>query len=198
MYDNASRIYFTEDSIDFSFGTHLEDFVVLKIPVKLMGNTSKTDRSFKLRVNTEKSTSEELVNHEPLLEQYLFPQSELTTEIDFKIYRTGITGEDFKTVVLELVENEDFKLGVKESVSIKIKFNNFLEKPDWWYILEYYTGGWHPAKYQKFIQIHGSPIVEDDIMDDFMGILGEWKQVYEYFKENPQEGVEFDDNVYWP
>ena len=101
------------------------------------------------------------------------------------------------TLRLELVETEDFRLGVIEGRAVSVCFTNRLDQPDWWTELSHWLGEYNVRKYQKFIELWGSPITKEDIEENKYAILRVFKEVKLYFEENPVYGVTFPD-VEWP
>ena len=80
---------------------------------------------------------------------------------------------------------------------MSVCFTNRLDPPDWWTELSHWLGEYNVRKYQKFIELWGSPITKEDIEENKYAILRVFKEVKLYFEENPVYGVTFPD-VEWP
>ena len=80
---------------------------------------------------------------------------------------------------------------------MSVCFTNRLDQPDWWTELSHWLGEYNVRKYQKFIELWGSPITKEDIEENKYAILRVFKEVKLYFEENPVCGVTFPD-VEWP
>ena len=74
---------------------------------------------------------------------------------------------------------------------MSVCFTNRLDQPDWWTELSHWLGEYNVRKYQKFIELWGSPITKEDIEENKYAILRVFKEVKLYFEENPVYGVTF-------
>ena len=198
-YDEVPRIYFAVDSAGYSFGDkplNLQEHTHM-IPLKIMGVPMSKDRIFKAEIIAEKTTSTEGVTHAAFTKEFKVLSDSVNAYLPVTILRPGIPTTDTISINFKIIDGGDFKRGVVESLETKLTFNNFLEKPSWWAWAQYYFGTYHPAKYQKFIELHGEAIDQEYMGQNFLQVLKVFKEVADFFKQNPMEGVEFPD-VVWP
>lgn len=200
-YDSVARIYFEDEQTDYSFGDKplsIEETIV-EIKVRIMGESTTATRRFKVEVDEEETTAIEGVQYEALPSDFEVLQDSIYGYIPVKLLRSGIDGtvEESLMITLHLIDGGDFVTGVKESLSTKLKFNNYLEEPSWWSWIGYYVGDYAPEKYQKYIEIHGSPIDESYLGNNFLSVVSEFYQVKLFFDANPDLGVHFPEDTEW-
>lgn len=168
IYDtDYNGIYFTEDSLHYSFGvTPIETRThVQLIPLQIMGTVSDKDRAFSVEVVPSKSNTEAKVGV-----QYNIPD-ELVVKADsvmaylpIEILRDGLAGDDVSgyTVYelrLKLVKNGNFTPTLSEAdQNVVLTFDNTISRPEWldddgekvW--ATYRFGEWNPLKLIKFVE----------------------------------------------
>lgn len=197
-YSDSERINFTTDSLYYSFGA--QPFSVehadMAVGVEIIGSPAERDRRYRIRINDELTTAVAGEHYEPLQEIHTVPAGASSTEIQVRIHRRLLDDETVYALCLELVETEDFMLGVVENQKLKICFTNRLDCPDWWNELSHWLGEYDIRKYQKFIELYGRPITSADIRESKYAILRVFKEVKLYFEEHPELGVIFPD-VEW-
>lgn len=202
FYDDVARVYFDKEQTNYSFGDQPLSVqeITIYIKVNIMGQAASTVRKFKIEIDKEKTTAIEGVQIEVLPSEFEVLPDSIYGYIPIKLLRSGIDGliEESEVLALNLVNGGDFVTGAKEALSTKLFFNNFLEEPSWWAWIEYYVGDYDPQKYQKYIEIHGSPIDEEYIGSNFLSVISEFYQVKEFFDNNPEFGVEFPQDAQWP
>ncbi len=165
IYDDSfSGIYFTKDTIQYSFGvTPVETLqYTLKIPVQIMGVTSSESRVFAYEIIPDSTTAEEGVQY--LAEEgYIYPDS-ITGYIPLVLLRNGLEGNYTDgyvhyTVGVKLVENNNFTPTLSSTEQIRVvTFDNAIEQPEWydywgnkvWSVSE--LGVWHPLKLIKMVE----------------------------------------------
>ena len=59
-------------------------------------------------------------------------------------------------------------------------------------------GTYQKEKYQKMIEIWGGPITLDDYSYKMVKLINVAKEMYEYFQEHPEYGMEFPPCISWP
>lgn len=197
-YSGDDKINFANDSLYFSFGA--EPFSVvdttLLIGVEIIGLPREYDREYRITLDSEHTTARLGDHYDALQEFYPLPANASSADVPVHIHRLNLDDETVYTVRLQLVETEDFRLGVVENRAVKVCFTNRLDCPGWWNELSKWLGEYNVRKYQKFIELYGRPITDKDIAENRYGILRIFKQVKAYFDENPEYGVIFPD-VEW-
>lgn len=201
MYEEGARIYFPVDSMHYSFGDKALNYTqhTFEFPVRILGDISKQTRKFKVTLDASKTTAEAGKHYKALSAEYEVAIDSVNTVIPIELYREKLGDTEEYLLTLKLEANDDFELGVRESLTAVFAFGNVLLEPKWWSSCKRYVGPYHPAKYQKFIEIHGEALPDkySSYNDRKMYYLSIFKQVKTYFEENPQEGVFFPD-VTWP
>ena len=161
--DSTINIYFTADSVDYSFGIVPLSTTerIVELPVKIIGAPVAHERSFKLEVVAEKTNADADL-------QYSIPES-LTIAADsingvvpVTIYRSNLNEQLWK-LTLRLLPNENFMpapdVDTDMGVEAVITFNNVISKPNWknswtgefaW--MENYLGPWNPVVYVTFME----------------------------------------------
>ena len=197
-YQGDELIDFTTDSLYFSFGK--EPFSVtekmMEVGVEIVGSPVSHDRGYRIRIDPLRTTAQAGQHYDALEETRTIPAGASSTTIPVRVHRLELEDETVYTLRLELVETEDFRLGVIEGRAVSVCFTNRLDQP-WWTELSHWLGEYNVRKYQKFIELWGSPITKEDIEENKYAILRVFKEVKLYFEENPVYGVTFPD-VEWP
>ena len=198
-YQGDELIDFTTDSLYFSFGK--EPFSVtekmMEVGVEIVGSPVSHDRGYRIRIDPLRTTAQAGQHYDALEETRTIPAGASSTTIPVRVHRLELEDETVYTLRLELVETEDFRLGVIEGRAVSVCFTNRLDQPYWWTELSHWLGEYNVRKYQKFIELWGSPITKEDIEENKYAILRVFKEVKLYFEENPVYGVTFPD-VEWP
>lgn len=104
------RVDHYKDSIEFSFAkvaTNISESTV-NLPVVVLGDLAGHDRTFKVRVTGGNAV--EGVDYEPLKDEYVVPANKAKAVVPFVVRRTDKLKKGKVRVILELVENENFKL----------------------------------------------------------------------------------------
>lgn len=155
------------DSISYSFQNDPLDVEIrrVKIPVQLFGMLSDQDRPFRLKVVG--GTAVEGEDFLPLPEEYIFPAHEANTEAWVDIRRTSKLTKEYRYLVVELLENEHFKLLIPEIKNIsskdtlkthifKISFTEQITEMFYYQFFgSYYFGKWSVKKFHMINAISG-------------------------------------------
>lgn len=179
--DGVSGIYFLKatavsidgtplgytDSVSYSFQNDLLDVTTKKIsiPVKLLGMLSEEDRPFKVKVIGGNAVEgEDFVS---LPEEFIFPKNSAEAEAYVEIIRTTKLVAESRYIVIELMENEHFKLLLPQLKNIsssdtlktnifKISFTEKITEMDYYsFMAKSYFGKWSVKKFHKINEIGG-------------------------------------------
>lgn len=201
-YDDVYRIYFPKDSLNYNFGDKPleQERYMVQLPVEILGTLARSG-GMKVKVELdEKASTAPVEAYTGIPEEITIPEDSIVGYVPVELVRAGISEEDtvFK-LVFHLKMNEDFDLGIKESLRAVVTFSNYLAEPDWWMGLEYYClGPYQPEKYQKLIELWGGPITLDDFYSSSALIVQKAKIMYQYFQERPEYGMVFPEMIFWP
>ena len=202
FYDNVYRVYFPKDSIRYNFGdkpVELTSYTV-NVPVEVLGLPADKEIIIKVSVD-EKATTAPEGAYVAVPTEILIKKDSVLAYIPVELIRADIPSEKDTTfhIVLRLEPNDNFELGVKESLQSVVVFSNFLAKPDWWIGLQdYCLGIFQKEKYQKMIELWGGPITLDDFFFRSAKIISVAQEMYYYFQEHPEYGMVFPPEIVWP
>lgn len=174
------------DSLSVSFAFDLPTITdsIFRIPVKILGNTSSSDRSFKIEAL---ATSEGVEGTDFILPTNLIiPANEVTGVVPVTLLRTAQMKTNPISVKIGLVPNENFGtdyFGTNETsdLSRNINYNAFeitisdmLTKPNFWSpFMDYYLGDFSAKKLVLYATLNNIPIPNWDVnppsLGDFFG-----------------------------
>ncbi len=139
------------DSIEFSFANYSSTVTDTTFDVVLyvMGTVSDQDRTASIEIVEEETTASS--SFYTVDESVVIPAGQDSIILPVKIYRDESLEEDTVTLFLEVVENDDFKVGVSEEDHLKIIWNDILSKPTNWDDLEEFFGSYSLVKYRFII-----------------------------------------------
>ncbi|QNR85154.1 DUF4843 domain-containing protein [Pedobacter riviphilus] len=165
-YDTStSYIYFAQpnadkrseekwiDSISYSFALDVQGLKekTIAIPLRVSGVATAQNRKVNYAVNYDKSKAnfEILTFSDPIIRAGRF-----TDTLYMKIRNTSELNTRIMSVVLDLKDNDDFKVGNQSNRSIKISFTNQLLEPKWWKTWVKVFGPYKPEVYRLWIQLY--------------------------------------------
>lgn len=207
MYDDFAGIHIKipkdnqtfilrEDTLVYSFAFESPDMKqkTVYIPVEIEGFRSDKDRKFKVKLIEAGTTAKAGVNYEPLKDYYTVKANSGKDSIPINIIRTLDIREKSKSIALELVATEDFKIGIKDKQQVYISVSDILEEPEWWKGWKFFLGEYHRIKYQEWMRIKGGkgelPMVEGrSPFQIYFGYPTELVLIMElrlYFEKNPR------------
>ncbi len=176
----------------YFLGVGADDYA-LHIPVRLSGLIDyENDRSYQVRVNTEKSQQVEDGVHYSLDTTQTFRKG-LAEDSILLVIHVGVLNEtDNYKIYLELSPNETFKTGVKELQFIEIDFMKNVNTPPlfWTNNSKLSKLTYHPKKCIKFLEI--SKITDPEwsdpgnsvIVDYWIQVATQWFLDHEEYDEN--------------
>ena len=123
-YQGDELIDFTTDSLYFSFGK--EPFSVtekmMEVGVEIVGSPVSHDRGYRIRIDPLRTTAQAGQHYDALEETRTIPAGASSTTIPVRVHRLELEDETVYTLRLELVETEDFRLGVIEGRAVSVCF----------------------------------------------------------------------------
>ena len=160
QYAGGLKVYTYRDSIEYSFAKLAADIPesMVYLPVKVLGNLSTHDRTFKVKVTG--GTAVEGVDYVPLEAEYILPANRPETLLPIRLIRTDKLKKEKIRMTVSLVENEHFKLllPTKENgadgtelnaTELKIIFSEFYAAPwDWDFFAVDYFGEFTVEKFE--------------------------------------------------
>lgn len=161
VYNSDRYLYFPnvegQDTAFISF-FHYYGKSTLEIPfeIVLVGKVLDQPLTYKL-ATIDSLTTAKLQEDYDLPETFTFPAHQSKDTLYLKIKKTDKLDSKFITLTLNLVENENFKLGHANRQTVKITFGNEISRPSWWdeEVESSYLGTYSDTKYTVFIATTG-------------------------------------------
>src|SRR5574344_233225 len=157
-WNDQGRAWFTSTDVTnctFIFDKESTESKVISIPITLAANISKVERHIKLEVIRDKSNSQ--TKYE--LENPVIVQPDSTSAyMNLKVYKTDNLTSEPDTIIVKIVDSDDFTPGLTDYLSKTIMlYNNFVQ-PDWWKVrsAKYKFGKYTLAKCKLYYQIIGN------------------------------------------
>ncbi|MBD0837013.1 DUF4843 domain-containing protein [Aestuariibaculum suncheonense] len=194
VYHEKDGVYFNvTDSVYYSFKGKTTSSDTLKIPVKIMGDVSDLDRSFKVMIDQENTTAEEGIHYKALDETYTFSANKFTEDLELVVYKDdpALLTED-RIIALKLLPTNDFNLGYTDKIELKVYITNQIIKPSYWDdFLDLYFGEYSKVKHNMAITVmgHDFPYLRSEAISVTAGYgYGYWQSqgraTVTYFIEN--------------
>ena len=201
-YDDFYRVYFPVDSLNYAFGDKPVEMAkyTVKVPVQILGEPARADMKVNVKVDLA-STTATAEAYTAVPSEITIPKDSIVGYVPVEIIRENVMDERDTVfrVVLQLEASPDFALGVKEGLRATVTFSNYLAEPEWWVGLkDVFWGPYQKEKYQKMMEIWGGPITLDDYVYKMVKLINVAKEMYEYFQEHPEYGMEFPPYIFWP
>lgn len=158
--DHLNRIVEYSD-ITFSFGM-LDSSVekdTARIAVRVLGNSSETDRFYHVSIDTDSSTAEAGLHYESFEPIQKIRAGLMVDTLKIVVLRNNLSSShvkmENKRLLLKVTESDDFAVGVVKGAKMGLRINNYLAEPRWWksYVslgLNYY----HPEKWKILISFN--------------------------------------------
>lgn len=200
--EDYSGIYFTEDSLHYSFSTlPIETRTYTqKIPVKIMGKPYSHERIFGVEILPAKNNINPIKGQQYLLEEETLKieADSITGYIPLILLRDGLAGDDENGYTryelrLKLVENNNFTPTLSESdQNVVVTFDNSIERPTWFSEEVWISkcGEWAPIKLIKIMEYFHTILKENapstyqkmvaDIGENWEDVTYGWPTDYNY------------------
>lgn len=159
-YKSDRYLYFSKPEV-LDSATHLSfshypgaTEKTITLEVTLIGDLLTEDTKYQLEIDQD-STTASPENYELDLTQ-TFSADQIKDSIKIKVFNKNLANKEV-TLYLRIVENENFRPGLKINRAARVIFNDIASKPLWWTtdIETLFLGRWTPAKYEKFIESSG-------------------------------------------
>ena len=185
--DSHNGVYFTQDKLKYSFSVTADSirFYLFKMPIQIMGRTSKAEREVAFRVNPDSTDAIEGVHYE--LGKAIIAPDSITGYIPITILRDNLEGsyaEGYKTyrLYIELEENANFTPTLDSlSQARLLQFDNAIDIPEW---VNYKgekiwrpgyphpdLGSWHPYTFIKLVEQFHTIEHEDNMYETYQKMV---------------------------
>lgn len=159
-YAGGLKVYTYRDSLEYSFAKLAADIpeATVNLPVKVLGNLSDKDRTYKVKVVG--GSAVEGIDYVPLEAEYVLPANQPETFLPIRLKRTSKLKDVKLNMIVSLVENDNFKLllptkengsdgTVLNATQLKIIFSEFYAAPwDWNWGASDYFGDFTVEKFE--------------------------------------------------
>lgn len=180
-----------EDTIVYSFAFEDPNLVreyVMRVPVEITGLSVNKERKFKIRIDPKLSTAVEGRDYIKLQEEYIMPANTGKDSIRITVLRNDSLQTKPRDLQLEIVATPDFKLGIKERATIRLRFSDILEEPEWWDYWSFFMGAYGRKKHQQWLLIWGKTPLKTDGQIHPFNTPKELMAIQDlriYFEQNP-------------
>lgn len=204
-YNTKPRVYLeTTDSVktcSFSLDENTVETKTMMIPLKIMGKKAESPMEISLEVDPT-STAKEGQHYQSIAPVILEKDSlvaYIKVEAIPKNLPTVEQGNYF--LILHIKPTDKYETDKNFVSSVKIKFDDYLAKPEWWDTLfdgvgkAYYYGEYTREKYTKWLSYYNYNREAMDLAihaEDYTAWLyGSFREVYKYFTAHPELGQTF-------
>lgn len=195
IFNSKPGLYFAldddVDSLQYSLLGSLSDIDTVRIPLKIMGDALNYDGRYRVEVVPEGTTAEVGKHYIPLSDSYIFEAGEFVKDFEIEILKTDAALEtESRSIVLRIVETDDFTLGYTKGTDVKLIITNQIIKPSYWDMpFSLYFGEYSKVKHNVIINIlgHDFPLTLTQALGDPYS-PGYWmvagRAACQYFIEN--------------
>lgn len=140
-YQNDPRIYFSADSVTYSFflekSTRVRD--TISVSIHAMGIPAGSDRSFRMvQTNAgEENAAQPGVHYvgfdnEEMLPHLMIKAGKASVSVPLIVLRDSSMSKQEYRLEIELLPNENFKLGIDTKLRMAFKLSDIAVKPKYW------------------------------------------------------------------
>ena len=198
-------VYFTQDELKYSFSVTADSIRthLFKMPIKIMGRTSKVEREVAYSVNKDFTDAIEGVHF--LLGKAIIAPDSITGYIPITILRDSLEGSYEKgyttyNLCIELEENDNFIPTLDFPSQIRqLQFDNAIDTPEWvdykgdklWVTGSPHPnlGSWHPYTFIKLVELFHTIQYVDNMYETYQKMVvyfgGENLEKVPYASFNP-------------
>lgn len=198
VYEGREGISFEHNTYQIGMGNapySISDSIV-PIPLMLVGTVSSQSRPYAIKIIDTATTAREGIQFQAFDRKRTLPAGAMTDTLFLKIHRRTLNEDSIYTLTIAINKEGELPPAISERAYVKLMFDNRLAMPQWWSDVSYWLGEYDRRKYQKFIELNGTPITEREMNERKYDYLRIFKKVKSYFDSHPHEGVLFPD-VYW-
>lgn len=172
-----------KDSIEVSFFFHPgAEKITIPVGVELTGNLLESAADFSVAIDSEVSTASE--NDFTLPDVLNFKAGQVKDTFDLIINKSEKLKDSLFLLVLKIVPNSNFKVGVTEQSVLKVYFTSKVSQPTWWVaeVENLYLGEFSAEKYNLFFEVTG----QSDLTDMHLSLVRQHALKFKrYLAENP-------------
>lgn len=171
------RSYFNDKVVSLGLLNDTIEYDTARVVIQLLGKVSENDRSYKIVLHSDSTTAEKEVHYKAFDEIQTLKAGRINDTLKIVIIRknlsTSFRNPQDQFLYLKIEETEDFSMGLKGGLSMKLKLNNYLSEPVWWtgkFLdgLNYY----HPVKWKVLISFNQDFANFNDVPFDYNSVGG--------------------------
>jgi hypothetical protein len=157
LFNEPTSIYVeaTPDSVDYTFATSPATVLTdtINIPFRIIGTSSESDRKISF-VPRADATAKEGYHYK--IGEAVIRANEFSTTVPVYVFRKAGLKDSVVTVILDLKESADFKLGYADRLNYKISITDILLKPTLWDgVWSGYFGSYSEVKFRFLLEATG-------------------------------------------
>jgi hypothetical protein len=143
------------DSLEFSFVTFAPEILDYDMTMTLyiMGNAEDRDRTVQLGVDPAKTTA--LAKHYEMPASVTIPAGKFSSTFNITLNRTEDLQDAEVRLLVQVVDSDDFKVGVAEERRVLLKWSDVMTRPTNWDKLSEFFGTFSLVKYRFILNTTG-------------------------------------------
>ncbi len=155
--DAVQFSHFQSDSVIYSFAATAKEIDTVDIKIALLGQAQDYDRSYSVRVIDESSTAQKDLHYSALEKEYVMQANSFEATLPIILHSSDpVLKDSVFRIGIEVVQSEDFDIGVQERLKYFVYVTNQLSKPALWDdFLQYPFGPYSQTKHRYFIELYG-------------------------------------------
>lgn len=200
---NNVRFYYADPAdtlIRYSFGSRPQTLTseTIDVPVRLVGNPTKTAQRFRVSVDTS-STAKVGVHYETLKDYYEIAPDSVNGIVPITVLREHLPYDhDTVSIVLHLLPGDELGNRFSENNTVRITVNNVIGEPIYWQYYIGYFGPYERRKYLELLSYYNSSetqlfqAIQSDMTGVFLNFVKVWRKLqadpdYQYKDRLPSE-----------
>lgn len=209
-YNTKPRVYFeTTDSVkicSFSLDESSIETKTVMIPLKTIGKKAEYPMEIIFEVDPTSTAKEG--QHYNTIAPVVLEKDSLVAYIKVEAIRKNLPTEEKgdHVLILHIKSTDKYETDKNFVSSVKIKFDDYLAKPEWWDTLfdgagkAYYYGEYTREKYIKWLSYYNynrEALDQAIYGEDYsVWLFGSFREVYKYFIAHPELGQTFGEYAY--
>ena len=135
---------------EYSFALEEQETNVKKvgIPIAMAGKMPEQDLNYTVAVNQELTT---LPKDAYTFDPFIYRKGRVKDSVFVQVKKIEAMKNKKFILALDIVENENFKVGHNKATSFQLTVSNMLSEPSWWSRYTDYMGPYYPEVYQQWI-----------------------------------------------
>lgn len=146
-------VNFSIKTVEYTFLGNPNNEHILEVPVKILGDTAGFDRSFKVEIVNDTSTTAQ--PNEYSIVEGIVPAGSFTGKLRVKLLNSAKLSTSQVGIKLRITDGADLRAGNIESGECIIKWSNKVVVPAWTYFRFFFTSVASTQAYRLIVQTTG-------------------------------------------